>query len=408
MLAYRLLTVLISPFVCIQTAIIACRYRCIRYFWQRLGFIRQHTSHKGAVNRPLWFHCASIGETNTALPLIYRWLETHQNDSIIITTNTVTAARVLKNHRLDRLQHYYLPLDYTWACKRFLNELRPRCALIMETELWLNLFHACEQKHMPIMILNGRLSDKTLQASSLISAYYQTVLKKLTQIYTRSDLDTKNYQRLGAKPDKIHCVGNLKYAVRFPDHLPNLIGADYFLAASTHDDEELKIANAFKAAEAEGHLVIVPRHPERGKSIAKQLRKQGYTVQLRSQHKTRNIQDIYIADTIDELPALICHAQLVFTGGSLVAKGGQNVLEPAMLRTPQIVGPHTYNFSEEVRALKTVGGLLEVEDEKALTHAFRNFIADNKPYLNMAAKAHAYVKSQTDVTDRYLEILSPL
>ena len=402
MLIYRLAIWIALPAICIQVIIHTLRHKDSRYFLHRLGFIR--SSHPKPINAPLWFHCASVGETNAALPLINEWLSLHPQTTIVITTNTIPSAQVLNPLRSARLHHYYLPLDYPFWCQRFLNQIKPQSAFIIETEIWLNLFTACEKNHIPVIILNGRISKKTLPSSALMRKYYQLSLSKVARVYARSSTDALRYQALGVIPDRVSDYGNLKYAARFPSDLPRLVQAEYILAASTHPKEEEIIAEAYTHANTGKLLVIVPRHPQRGSTIKKKLRSLDCKIQLRSQNKTIE-QDtaIYIADTIGELPAFIRHASLVFMGGSLINHGGQNVLEPAMLRVPQITGHQTHNFHEEVALLKSAGGLLEVADKTALIRTLMAFTANSKPFQEMADKAYTCVQQQQQNTlRRYL------
>ncbi len=403
--AYRLLLWVIFPVITVYTATVAWRYRCVRYFLQRFAYF--HRSRRSA-SRPLWFHCASVGETNTALPLIHAWLEHHPNDSIIITSNTPTASRLIKKQAVDNIRHCYLPLDYPSGCRRFLTALRPRCALIMETELWFNLFNECRKMEIPIFLLNARLSEKTLTHRHWLTSYYRKSLSGVAHIYTRTQTDAGAYRALGADPKKISIIGNLKYAAKYPQRQKPLLTCDYILAASTHGDEELQIAEAWRKARMPQLLVIVPRHPERGKMILRRLRKAKHIgLQLRSGpvnlHKDTKI---YIVNTIGELPQWIAYAKLVFTGGSLVKVGGHNVLEPATLGVPQITGQFTQNFSAEVQALKENDGIEIVADQIALTQALKNYCSGPQRYRTMADNAIRHLRERRDILKRYLAVLS--
>ena len=412
-LAYRLLLRLLFPVVAASTGAIAVRDGSARYLLQRLGYFRE----SGDTTRPLWIHCASVGETNAAMALIEAWLERYPGDAFVLTTNTVTAARTFARRAEKKpagVRHCYLPLDYPRFCRRFLDAVRPRCALVMETEIWLNLFRECRGRNIPLFIVNARLSRRTLDGARWFRGYYRQSLAMVTAVFARGGQDAEAFAGLGTDPGKIVVVGNLKRAgrQRAEKETPRLIDGPYVLAASTHEDEEARVAGAWRralklAGSARGPLlVIAPRHPARARAIARQLKKHGFHAQRRSREaKPRDTTSVYIADTLGELPALIRHAELVFTGGSLVPVGGHNVLEPAQLGTPQAVGPHTQNVHEDVTALKAAGGLIEVADESALTEVFRAAIEHAPEHGEAAKKALALARELEGVADAYADRL---
>lgn len=411
---YRLLLRLLFPAVAAGTVAVALRDGGTRYLAQRLG------RFGGVETAPLWMHCASVGETNAALKFIAAWGERRPEDAFVVTTNTATAARMLavrtEESKLARVRHCYLPLDYPLFCRRFLDAVNPRCALIMETEIWLNLFCECRRRNVPLFIINARVSRRTLDGARRFKGYYRRSLAAVERVFARSGKDAEAFAALGAAQDKIEVVGNLKWAERWSaaerEALPDLIGGPYLLAASTREGEEVQIAEAWRRALSRsartdgGLLVIAPRHPRRGRAIAKQLNDRGFHVQLRSrtqrlEKRTPGESRVYVADTIGELPALIRHADLVFTGGSLVPVGGHNVLEAAQLGTPQVVGPHTGNFRDEVAALKTADGLIEAADQDALEEVFRSALDAAPVNAERARNALALMQGHEDVAGAY-------
>ena len=408
-ISYCLLLWLLFPVIVVCTLAVALRDGSMRYLIQRLGYIPHATT---AVN-PLWIHCASVGETNAGLTFIAEWLKRHPDDRFVLTTTTITAAQIFAAHPLrTKGRHYYLPFDYPLFCRRFLGAVNPYCALIVETEIWLNLFSECRNKNIPLFLINARMSKRTLDGAQRFKSYYRKSLAAVTKVFARNKKDAGNFAEIGVEPDKIEILGNLKHTTEQMNDttsLPNLIGKRYVLAASTHDDEEIQSARAWRDALNSGYcsdpplLVITPRHPRRGRAIAQQLKKQGFQVQLRSRNPLfqTNI-DVYIADTLGELPALILHADLVFMGGSLVSVGGHNVLEAARLGTPQVVGPYTHNFQEEVAALKSAGGLLEVSDEHALKEVFFAALNRAPEHTTIAKKALALMQQQADLASVYV------
>ena len=407
---YRSLLRLLSPAVLLHTAVVAARERCARYLPQRLGL-----RLPGSRRRPLWIHCASVGEINTALALAEAWRRTHPDDDVLLTSATITARRLFLQKAPAGMRHCYLPLDYPSLVRRFVRVMRPRCALIMEAEMWLNLFDACAARDIPIIIVNGRLSDKTLRPARYAGAYYRHSLACVRAILAKSARDRDNYIALGATPEKTENCGNLKYAVKPAPAAAarTAVGRPYCLAASTHAGEEIAVAKAWRTADVgDASLVIAPRHPQRCAAIARQLRRAGFAVALDSAD-ARGEQDedgrdaaIRLFCGIGHLPALMRDAQFVFLGGSLVAKGGHNLLEAARLGTPQATGAHLGQVAEEARALREAGGLLVVNDAAELGPIFARAVRGG--YREMADNAAAFLRAQSDVAARYVERLQAL
>lgn len=403
-IVYRLLLWTAFPLLLLYTTIVGIRYRSFRYILQRFGM-----RLPALCKRPLWIHCASVGELNTALILLEQWIDKYPEDYILVTTTTISSARVFKSKVRPRMQHCYLPLDYTGLTKRFLKTLRPRAAVIMETEVWFNLFHSCAELHIPTVIINARLSKGTANANVWIRRYYEQSLALLKVIYAKSERDRTTYLQAGALPWKIKTMGNLKYAARFNELLPDLIKKPYILVASTHDDEELQIVKIWQQIEKRNFvLVIAPRHPRRAKKIIHTLRSNHIGVNCYDLATATDDGDVILYNRIGQLPQLIKHAHLVFLGGSLVDKGGHNILEAAMLGTPQVTGFYLDNIVEEAQALNEVGGLIIVDNAQALKDIFRHVVEQPDYYQNNAEAAKNYLDRYADVAQRYIAELESL
>ena len=401
---YRLLLWAVFPLLLFYTVIVGIRYRSFRYILQRFGMCLPAIRE-----RPLWIHCASVGELNTALLFLEQWAAKYPEDRILVTTNTISSARVFESKARHRMQHCYLPLDYTFLVKHFLNTLRPRAALIMETEVWFNLFHGCARLHIPTVIINARLSKRTANANVWVRRYYEQSLMALKAIYAKSERDRDTYIQVGAPPWKIKTLGNLKYAAKFEEQLPDLINRPYILAASTHDDEELQIARIWQQIEKRNCvLVIAPRHPERAEKILNALQRNHTQADYYRPDMTVNDGDVIIYNRIGQLPQLIKHARLVFLGGSLVNKGGHNILEAAMLGTPQVTGFYLDNIIEEAQALNEMGGLIIIDDAKALADIFANVVKQPNYYQKNAEAAKDYLSRYADIVQRYIAELEAL
>jgi 3-deoxy-D-manno-octulosonic-acid transferase len=403
MTAYSFLTTLLWPLVFAYIARIAWRDRSWRYFRQRLGF-----GYPQADASPLWIHCASVGEVNTLQPLLEKLAQTYPKQRFLITTNTITGAGVAEALQIKNLQHCYLPIDSFGAVTRFLHRLQPRLALVMETEIWPMLYLRCRQRGIPISIINGRLSTKTLHAHSWIKARYADALQCVDHVWCKSQNDFQGFIRLGMDEKRCDVLGNLKFARSFSSDtsaIDELRGRTYVLAASTHHDEELRIARIWKKiAAADSLLVIAPRHPQRAATILQQLKQLGVNVAQRSRGEVPNeASDIYLADTIGELPAFISGAQLVIMGGSLIAHGGHNLLEPASFGKAIVIGPHMENFVEETELALAQQACLQVQSDEELTTALQGLLNDDHQRRQLGEHAARLMAEQSSVASHYLE-----
>ena len=342
------------------------------YLRERLGLVPE------CADRPLWIHCASVGEIVAALPLVTE-LRTHGIGPLLLSTNTPTGRRVAEARAPEGVRCLYLPLDRPAPVRRFLARVRPRAAVVLETELWPWLFAGAMEQELPVVIVNGRLSPRTREAAGWLRAAASWCLQHVAAVLARSEDDADAFRTLGAPAMSVRTVGNLKLAAPGPAGEAEVtLGRRYVLAASTHDDEEAQLARAWCAASSrDAVLVVAPRHPERGAAIADRLGQMGLGVARRSRDEPVTARtDVYLADTLGELPGLIGGAELVIMGGSLIPHGGQNVLEPARAGRAILAGPHMDNFRHETEALAAAGGLRQCADAAEVVAAARELLAD--------------------------------
>jgi 3-deoxy-D-manno-octulosonic-acid transferase len=378
-----------------------------KYFAQRFGYCLPHPE-----TPPIWLHAASVGEVNAAWPLLERLRREYPQYPFLITTNTATGARTALARLGDTITHAYLPLDYAYAVKRFLNAARPRCALIMETELWPNLYAQCRRREIPVYLLNGRL-DKTLQLPGFLRPVLRDCLQNATHILARGRVDRENFIRYGANPQMVTELGNIKFAAPPVAHtskpiaLPN---RPYVLAASTHADEEYRLAKIWTALGRKDHLLaIAPRYPERRDTILKHLARLPLKVAVRSRGDNADEHcDVYLLDTLGELNAFMAEATLVFMGGSLVPRGGQNLLEPARLGKAIITGPHTFTFNAEVAELLAGDALIQVTDDSQLQQVLLELLNHPDKAGKLGENASALMKSRQHIVNDYLQTLKGL
>ena len=257
---YKLLLLLLFIPLVIYTLWQSLRASELRYFLQRFSIL-----FSGKVKpNGMWIQAASVGEVNAVIPLILKIHENKPEITITLTTNTLTGAGVAKKLLPTNIKHYYFPLDYLWAQKRIINKIKPKNIFIVETEFWPNLYVLAHKKHIPLFIINGRISEKTLYAKDWLKDIYAQILPLVTNVYARSETDQSRFITLGLPEDKTEVLGNIKFSTLKDKKTTAIdLGRPYVLAASTREDEEKIIVEAWLKADHNDHLlVIVPRHPK--------------------------------------------------------------------------------------------------------------------------------------------------
>jgi 3-deoxy-D-manno-octulosonic-acid transferase len=278
----------------------------------------------------------------------------------------------------------------------------------METELWPLLYRQCHRRHIPVTIINGRLSVKTLDSHPWIKARYAEALRCVDHVWCKSQNDLQSFIHLGMQAERCEVLGNLKFARTFSADvgpIAELQQRRYLLAASTHHDEELRLARIWKNIKpGDMLLVIAPRHPQRAAAILQQLKDLSVSVAQRSRGEAVDDRtDIYLTDTIGELPVLISGADLVVMGGSLIAHGGHNLLEPASFGKAIVVGPHMENFVEETELLLSHGACIQVQSEDELVDRIQQLLAAENERQKLGERARRLMTEQSATASLYLD-----
>lgn len=366
----------------------------------------------------LWFHAASVGETNVVLPLIEALRRDRPDLGILLTTVTVTSARIAAARLPHGAIHQFVPLDTPAFVKRFLDHWRPNMALFTESEIWPNLIMDADRRRIPLVLLNARISERSYKRWLKLRGLSQPLFSRFAVVLAQSDALAKRLIRLGAR--KVISAGNLKFDSPPPpidtadlQRLKALTpGRPIFLAASTHPGEDEIIAEVHKALSAtHPHLltIIAPRHPERGADIAAMLGAHGLDVARRSQGAVPGAEtSVYICDTVGELGLFYSLAIFAFIGGSLVLHGGQNPIEAVKLGAGVITGPHWHNFPEVYQALAEQGGCRFVTSQEDLIQTARALFDDRASLDLMRARAEDTVAELSGALGRTLEALEPL
>jgi len=339
----------------------------------------------------IWIHAVSVGEFNAAIPLIRALMTRYPKQPFVVTTITPTGSDRVVSVFGEQVFHVYLPYDLPAAIRRFLERTRPALAVIMETELWPNLFRNCRNRDIPIVVANARLSERSMRGYRPFGSLASAAVNCASRIAAQTQTDAERIRQVGAAESKVSVVGSLKFDLE-PDAelLPQgqttrkKWGSDRFvwIAASTHEDDEIPMFEAFKALLAEDPtalLIIVPRHPERFNRVVARCRQLGYLTHQRTKdHEANSATQCFVVDTMGEMMRYYATADVAFVGGSLANIGGHNVLEPATLGIPVLVGPNTFNFAEITALLLERGGAARVFDAQTLTDELLTLYRDPK------------------------------
>jgi len=371
--------------------------------WQRFFALKLPDS-----NNAIWFHCASVGEVMTAIPLVKLYKDKTPEQEIIITTTTITSAKTCKSN-MPFATHCYLPLDYKHNIRRFLKKTKPSRLIVLETEIWPNLFSIVKKNKIPVDIINGRLSKKTINARPWFKKLFKTAIRHVDHIYCRSLTDSQAYISLGAKNTQVETIGNLKFSVLPPEKQSDnkLISRPYVLAASTHKREEKKIVELWNETEQnELLLVIVPRHPERTEEIMSEITGLCTEIKIRSKNEAITEKtNIYLADTIGELPALFQHAEFVIMGGSFVNIGGHNILEPANFGKAILYGRSMKNFEAENTLFIENKAAIQVNSDSECISTINKLVSDQNFRDQLGKNAKALMIEYRNIAKQYFEKL---
>ncbi|MEM9627559.1 MAG: 3-deoxy-D-manno-octulosonic acid transferase [Pseudomonadota bacterium] len=378
-------------------------------------------SGRATVERPegrlLWMHAASVGESLSTLPLIEAFLNEHQDLHILLTTGTVTSAKLMATRLPPRAFHQYAPLDQAGAWRRFFDHWRPDFGCLIESEIWPNLILEAERADLPLALINARMSARSAARWRWGGSAASRLFGSLALCLARSRADAERFSELGAVD--VRMLGDLKNATpplpAAPAALAELeaqLGQrPVWLAASTHPGEEALVLAAHRRIRLQHPdllTIIAPRHPERGERLAADFRDNGEEVARRSQGERPDAATaIYLADTLGELGLFYRLARLAFIGGSLVPHGGQNPLEAARLGCPTLFGPHTGNFDEMTARLLEVGAAMRISDADDLAGAVETLLADPEALAQMAALGRDAGATEEGVLLRVQQAFAP-
>jgi 3-deoxy-D-manno-octulosonic-acid transferase len=383
---YSLLLYLLTPAVFVRLWLRGRKAPAYRARWgERFGHVGPFAQ------RPrIWMHAVSVGETIAAAPLVRALKAAHPDHAILITSTTPTGSSQVKRLFGDEVEHCYLPYDLPHVLRRFLQRIQPRILIVMETELWPNLFAACQARNIPVLVVNARLSERSFRGYRKILPLIRPTLSAI-QVLAQTADDAARFRSLGAPGGQVSVAGNLKFDQGVPVGAPEegralreQLGSSrrIWIAASTHTGEDAPILQAHRhllAKQPDALLIIVPRHPERFDEVASLVASMGFSFQRRSSTGAADKAiEVFVGDTLGEMMLFYAASDIAFVGGSLVETGGHNPLEPAALGLPVITGPHWFNFSGIYPELLTCGAARQVSDSDELAARLVEWFEDEE------------------------------
>ncbi|MBF0310003.1 MAG: 3-deoxy-D-manno-octulosonic acid transferase [Magnetococcales bacterium] len=386
----------------------------------RFGWLPEAVWQAARNREVIWVHAVSVGEAMAARALVEGLRQAYPEACLLMTTVTPTGQRIVREKITGVDAAFFLPLDLFWVVGRVVDRLHPRLVVVMETEFWPGLYHALKQRGIPLMVVNGRLSERSTRGYRRVRGFMKAVLSAVTRFAVQTDRDREGLLSLGVEPDRITVTGNIKYdqAMKRPDAAemaglterlgprpPGLI----WMAASTHPGEEASVARVYLRLRREWpalRLILAPRHPERVGEVEALFSALGVEGVQRLSMATGGWEGpVLLVDQVGWLTRLYSWADGVFVGGSLVNKGGQNMLEPAAWSIAPLFGPHTGNFREVVEALLRGEGGFRVADEEALWRMSRELLADEPRRQRDGAAARRVVEANQGALQRTLDCL---
>jgi 3-deoxy-D-manno-octulosonic-acid transferase len=359
--------------------------------------------------RVLWVHAVSLGETRAAAPLIERIAREHLDTSIVLTSMTASGREAGRTLYGERVLQAWLPYDLPFAVEAFLDRFRPRAGLLVETELWPNLIHACNRRGIPVHLVNARMSERSAAGYARASALTRPMLRGIAGVAAQTDADAKRLAQLGARD--VVVTGNLKFDLAVPGTmlargaaLRETLGRQrsIWLAASTREGEEALLLEAMARAPAsDALLLLVPRHPQRFDEVEALVRSCGLAcVRRTSGEAVTPDTRVVLGDTMGEMLAYCAAADVAFVGGSLVPLGGQNLIEPIAVGVPTLVGPHTFNFAEVTERAIEAGAARRVANADSLLVDVSALLDDAAARARMRDAALAFIAAHRGAADR--------
>ncbi|MFA0415198.1 lipid IV(A) 3-deoxy-D-manno-octulosonic acid transferase [Vibrio renipiscarius] len=369
--------------------------------------------------RPIWIHAVSVGESILASSIIKELKRQSPELPILVTTTTSTGAEQIAKLG-DLVEHRYMPIDFSFAIRRFLKVVQPKSLIIIETELWPNTLHHVAKQGIDISVINARLSEKSCRNYAKVQYLFNSINHSVTHWLCQSNVDALRFVRLGVNPKQIDVTGSIKFDIKIDDSveqqskaLKELFGFQrpIWIAASTHKGEDEQVLEAHKKVllqHPNALLILVPRHPERFDSVFELCHSQNlHTIRRTSKQPIENQTQVYLADTMGEMLTLLKASNVCFMGGSLIGHkvGGHNVLEPAALNIPTITGPSFFNFKEITESLIEKDGIWVCQDSNQLAEQINELFTTPQKSEQLARNAYHLVEQNRGALSQTINLL---
>ena len=412
---YNLLTyLLLIPFACYWVV----RGLGNRTYLDRLG--QRFGIGFPSIDRCIWVHAVSVGEVQAAAPLVRALIKRFPDRELLITTVTPTGAARVRALFGDEVHHSYIPFEFPNAVNTFFRKVNPEAALIMETEIWPNLYRACGVREVPLILVSARISPRSVPGYRKLLPLIRETLSHGIIIAAQSQPDADRFLSLGANPARTYVMGNIKFDVDPDPDVPGkgkAVRAELFgerpvwIAASTHEGEEellLGVHRALQASHPDLLLVLVPRHPERFTAVRELIEKSDFSVVSRTEGKPAGDADVFLCDTMGELPMFCVASDVAFVAGSLVPIGGHNLLEPAVLGVPVVTGPHNFNAQDIADLFIDLGACRKVSGTVELAETVSELLSNPDEAARLGRAGQRVLEENRGALGRLLVLLEPL
>jgi 3-deoxy-D-manno-octulosonic-acid transferase len=421
---YGALTVVLAPYTVARFA----RDQKTRSRWRAYAKDlpeRYHRRRPRVGDRPcIWVHGVSVGEIKSVARLLEAIEDAYPHIELVLSVSTDTGHRVARKLYPGRRIEFYPP-DFSWIVEDALDALRPDLVILVESGFWPNFIGLARHRGAPVVVVNGRMSERSAGRFGLVRPLVRPILANFSEVCVQLDAYGARFSSLGVDPARLHVTGNIKFDnipiqstdrrhAGFAQLLGDGGGRPLLVAGSTHPDEERTLARMVKRLAADGvacRLLLVPRHPARADHVEAQVRREGFEVVRRSRldgSRPPPPEAVVLLDTVGELEAAYTLADLVFVGGTLVRHGGQNMMEPASIGCPVVVGPHVSNFRGEVDMLLKAGGLVLAADAAEVEATLGRWLRDPAEARDVGRCAREALVASKGATERTLDVLRPL
>ncbi len=397
LISYNLIGYLLLPVMLLR--LLFKGFKSIGYrqrIGERLGFVNAIQADV------IWVHCVSVGEFRAAIVLIDALIAQYPNDKILVTSTTPTGSKAIIEYYQSKVLHCYFPFDLPLVITRYLRKINPRICLLLETEIWPNLVYSLNKNNVPTLLVNARLSSRSLaKYQKFAPKLVKKTLNKFTLIAAQNKNSADRFAQLGVNNSKITIAGNIKFDqntsidLALSEKLKTIAGHRKIVVfASTHKGEEAQIINAYLSNPIDALMLIVPRHPERFGEVYDFVKKSGLKIYQRSNNQFCADCQVLLGDSMGEMMAYFAIADIVFMGGSLVATGGHNMLEPAALSKPILFASNVFNFSEISADLLAQNACIQVQNADELLIEIVELLNNEEKAKTLGENANRYFKSQ--------------